>query len=123
MKQPLTKKQSEVYDFIKERIAGNMPPTVREIGSQFGIKSPNGVMGHLKSLEKKGYINRNSHISRGIRLVQEPFVKTISLQSGEHVMIDNFRVEVASIQTFGDHKSANLIIECNDNTSVSKNGL
>ena len=33
-------------------------PTVREIGEHFDIASPNGVMCHLKALEKKGMISR-----------------------------------------------------------------
>jgi repressor LexA len=31
---------------------------VREIGVHFHIKSPNGVMCHLKALQKKGLIHR-----------------------------------------------------------------
>ena len=47
-------------------------PTVREIGSQFGIRSPNGVMCHLKALERKGLITRESHMSRAIQLSESP---------------------------------------------------
>ncbi|MGH7198955.1 MAG: transcriptional repressor LexA, partial [Planctomycetaceae bacterium] len=51
-------------------------PTVREIGSHFGIRSPNGVMCHLKALEKKGLISRESHMSRAIQLSDPPRAKT-----------------------------------------------
>ena len=55
----LTERQREIYDFIQERIEHRgYPPTVREIGVAFNIKSPNGVMCHLKALEKKGLIKR-----------------------------------------------------------------
>ena len=47
-------------------------PTVREIGAEFGIRSPNGVMCHLKALEKKGLITRESHMSRAIQLSESP---------------------------------------------------
>src|SRR5690606_27227743 len=47
-------------------------PTVREIGNQFGIRSPNGVMCHLKALERKGLIAREAHMSRAIQLMEEP---------------------------------------------------
>src|SRR5260370_16724394 len=43
--------------------------TVREIGLAFGIKSPNGVMCHLKALEKKGLIIREGFSARAIQLV------------------------------------------------------
>jgi repressor LexA len=46
-------------------------PTVREIGQQFEIRSPNGVMCHLKALEKKGLINREPNMSRAIMLTTD----------------------------------------------------
>ena len=50
----LTSKQQRIYDFICERIDDRgFPPTIRDIGGTFGIRSPNGVMCHLKALEKK----------------------------------------------------------------------
>jgi len=67
---PLTLRQSEVLNIIEDFSAKNgCCPTVREIMSKTGIKSPNGVMCHLKALEKKGKITRISHLSRGISLI------------------------------------------------------
>ena len=55
----LTSRQREVFEFIKSKIQGRgYGPTVREIGENFRIASPNGVMCHLKALEKKGLITR-----------------------------------------------------------------
>ncbi len=69
----LTPRQSEVYSFIRQRIrARGYGPTVREIGAQFGINSPNGVMCHLKALERKGFIRREANMSRAIQLATEP---------------------------------------------------
>src|SRR6266436_6042534 len=66
----LTERQKEIYDFIEEKIEGRgYGPTVREIGLAFGIKSPNGVMCHLKALEKKGLIIREGFSARAIQLV------------------------------------------------------
>lgn len=68
----LTKRQREVYEFIREKIHGRgYGPTVREIGAQFNISSPNGVMCHLKALEKKGLISREPNMSRAIMLASE----------------------------------------------------
>jgi len=67
----LTTRQREVLDFISEKINGRgYGPTVREIGEEFGINSPNGVMCHLKALEKKGFIIRESNMSRAIQLTE-----------------------------------------------------
>lgn len=66
----LTKRQREVFDFIHDKITNRgYGPTVREIGEFFGISSPNGVMCHLKALEKKGLIIRSPNKSRAIELV------------------------------------------------------
>jgi repressor LexA len=73
----LTPRQREVYDFIREKIRSRgYGPTVREIGTQFNISSPNGVMCHLKALEKKGLINREPNMSRAIQLSTESFTET-----------------------------------------------
>jgi len=72
-KPTLTSRQQEIYDFLRERIVTRgYGPTVREIGLRFEIKSPNGVMCHLKALEKKGMISRESHMSRAIQLSNPP---------------------------------------------------
>lgn len=65
----LTERQQDVYDMIRELIVGRgYGPTVREIGEHFGIKSPNGVMCHLRALERKGLITRSPNKSRAIEL-------------------------------------------------------
>lgn len=66
----LTDRQQEVLDCLKNGIAQNgYVPTVREIGSALGINSPNGVMCHLKALEKKGCIQRTEHLARAIKIL------------------------------------------------------
>lgn len=68
----LTKRQKTVYKFIRELIrTRGYGPTVREIGEHFKIASPNGVMCHLKALEKKGLISREPNMSRAIQLAAE----------------------------------------------------
>src|SRR5258707_13011014 len=74
-KSTLTPRQRAIYDFIKVKILNRgYGPTVREIGAGFKIKSPNGVMCHLKALEKKGLITREAHMSRAIQIC-EPLTK------------------------------------------------
>src|SRR5712692_12103089 len=66
----LTERQREIYDFIRDKIESRgYGPTVREIGQAFDIKSPNGVMCHLKALEKKGLIKREGFSARAIQLL------------------------------------------------------
>ena len=69
----LTERQRLVYEFLRDKIVHRgYGPTVREIGERFNISSPNGVMCHLKALEKKGLISRSPNKSRAIELTQEP---------------------------------------------------
>jgi repressor LexA len=76
----LTKRQKQIYEFIKDKIMNRgYGPTVREIGKAYGIRSPNGVMCHLKALEKKGLITREEHMSRAIALTDQPQLKRTSL--------------------------------------------
>jgi len=69
MKNTITDRQREIYEFIRTTVASRgMPPTMREIGEQFGIRSTNGVHGHLAALERGGLIARERGRSRGILL-------------------------------------------------------
>ena len=68
----LTGRQQQVYEFIRDKIVHRgYGPTVREIGENFDISSPNGVMCHLKALEKKGLIVRSPNKSRAIELTRD----------------------------------------------------
>ena len=73
MFESLTERQMAVYKFIRDKIRNRgYGPTVREIGKEFDISSPNGVVCHLKALEKKGIISREANLSRAIQMVAEP---------------------------------------------------
>jgi repressor LexA len=72
----LTKRQLAVFDFIREQVQSRgYGPTVREIGQHFEISSPNGVMCHLRALEKKGILQRvrkqDRAVARAIELAPE----------------------------------------------------
>ena len=73
LQEQMTARQRAVYEFVRDKIRNRgYGPTVREIGQHFGIRSPNGVMCHLKALEKKGVITREPNMSRAIQLAAEP---------------------------------------------------
>jgi len=69
MKTRITDRQREIYEFIQTTIAGRgIPPTIREIGEAFGIRSTNGVEKHLQALEQSGFVMRERGKSRSISL-------------------------------------------------------
>ncbi len=68
MADALTHRQREILDFISASIVERgFPPTLREIGEHFSIRSTNGVNDHLKALEKKGHLRREDLKSRAMR--------------------------------------------------------
>ncbi len=67
-KRDLTKRQQQMLNVICSHsvLCG---PTIRFLGDAMKIKSPNGVVCHLRALEEKGYIRRKKRVARGIEVV------------------------------------------------------
>ena len=69
MDKPLTKRQQQVLDIVKDHIEeSGYPPTRVDISQKLGFRSPNAAEEHLKALAKKGAIVLTPGTSRGIRL-------------------------------------------------------
>lgn len=64
----LTKRQQQIYDFLKDRAQSGIPPSVREICAATGLKSTSTVHMHLKVLEREGYISRDVGLNRAIHI-------------------------------------------------------
>jgi repressor LexA len=104
----LTDKQKQIYEFIRDKIESRgYGPTVREIGLAFDIKSPNGVMCHLKALEKKNCILREGFSARAIQLVDVersrpsgaslPFLGKVAAGSPTLAIEQNERLELGDL--------------------------
>jgi repressor LexA len=66
----LTKRQQEIFDFIKQYTDANgYPPTVRDIGAAVGLASSSTVHAHLANLEKRGLIRRDPTKPRALELL------------------------------------------------------
>jgi repressor LexA len=66
----LTKRQQEIFDFIKRYSAMNgYPPTVRDIGKAVGLASSSTVHAHLANLERIGLLRRDPTKPRAIELL------------------------------------------------------
>jgi repressor LexA len=64
----LTHRQREILDFIKDSILKKgFPPSIREIGEYFGIY-PRAAFDHIRALERKGFVKRNTAKSRAIEV-------------------------------------------------------
>jgi len=65
-----TKKQKQVYEFIKEFQKENgYPPTLQEICNNFGFSSTKSADSHIQALIRKGYLQRNKRLSRSLNIV------------------------------------------------------
>jgi repressor LexA len=66
----LTKRQQEIFDFIKRYSAKHgYPPTVRDIGKAVGLASSSTVHAHLANLEKVGLLRRDPSKPRALELL------------------------------------------------------
>jgi repressor LexA len=66
----LTKRQQEIFDFIKRYSAKyGYPPTVRDIGKAVGLASSSTVHAHLANLERIGMLRRDPTKPRAIELL------------------------------------------------------
>ena len=71
----LTKRQQEIFDFIKRYSAKHgYPPTVRDIGKAVGLASSSTVHAHLANLEKLGLLRRDPSKPRAIELLDRAAV-------------------------------------------------
>ena len=81
----LTKRQQEIYDFIRKYSSANgYPPTVRDIGKAVGLASSSTVHAHLANLEKLGLLRRDPSKPRAMELLDRAAdaVKSVVKPSG-----------------------------------------
>ena len=81
----LTKRQQEIFDFIKRYSADyGYPPTVRDIGKAVGLASSSTVHAHLANLERLGLLRRDPSKPRAIELLDRAVagVKSLVAPSG-----------------------------------------
>ncbi|HKJ35873.1 MAG TPA: transcriptional repressor LexA [Solirubrobacterales bacterium] len=75
----LTKRQSEIFEFINEQLdKTGYPPTVREIGKALGLHSPSTVHAHLAKLEKSGVLRRDPSKPRAIEVLVDRAKRVIT---------------------------------------------
>jgi repressor LexA len=74
----LTKRQQEIFDFIKRYSSSHgYPPTVRDIGKAIGLTSSSTVHAHLANLEKLGLLRRDPTRPRAIEVLVDKAKKVV----------------------------------------------
>jgi repressor LexA len=88
----LTKRQQEIFDFIKKYSAKyGYPPTVRDIGKAVGLASSSTVHAHLANLEKVGLLRRDPSKPRALELLDKASdaVRSVVGSSGGLPLVGN----------------------------------
>ena len=80
----LTKRQQEIFEFIKRYSSEHgYPPTVRDIGKAIGLTSSSTVHAHLANLEKVGLLRRDPTKPRAIEMLDKAVDAAKSVVSGQ----------------------------------------
>ena len=68
----LTKKQKELYDYLKIYISSNqISPSFEEMKSAVNLKSKSGIHRLITSLEERGFIKRLKHKARAMEIINK----------------------------------------------------
>ncbi|MCA9897027.1 MAG: transcriptional repressor LexA [Ardenticatenaceae bacterium] len=71
-KKALSERQKNILAYIQEYVAEfGRPPTIREIGGAVNISSTSVVNYNLTKLKERGLLERDSDVSRGLRLTEK----------------------------------------------------
>ncbi len=65
---PAGQTRAKVLRFVRDRLAGGRPPTVREVMEAFGFRSPQTAREHLDALVEDGRLKKEPGVARGFRL-------------------------------------------------------
>jgi repressor LexA len=69
----LTERQREILAFLWESTCRDgFQPDIRTIAEHFGFSSTNGVVCHLRALQRKAWIDMGHNQSRAIRFLRTP---------------------------------------------------
>lgn len=72
MARKITKRQQQIYDFIRAyQQEKGYPPSVREMAAAVGLSSPSTVHAHLSALEDHGLIKRDKTKPRALEVFEQ----------------------------------------------------
>ena len=117
----ITKKQHEVYTYIKEYTENNgYAPTQKEIKEAFGLKSFGSVQRYLKYLKEAGYLTQDWNSKRGLTLLKMNSMAFTEQQAMPPLPEDN---DSASIPLLGDIAAGipiEAIEQCDQHITISQ---
>jgi len=107
----LTRRQREVYQYLKEHIKSKgYAPSIAEIGKQFKLTSSATVHKHLVHLESKGLIRKYQNLSRAIEIIDE---KSTKISSREYTVLGHI-VAGKPIEVLENHEVMSFLPDPDD---------
>ncbi len=86
----LTKRQSEILNFIIDFSEEcGYQPSYREIGDHFGFKSTRAVSDHIDALRRKGYLEKDPHRARCMKITKRARLDQLSILKRSVVSVVN----------------------------------
>ena len=88
----LTKKQKELYDYLKNYISSNeISPSFDEMKSAVNLKSKSGIHRLVIALEERGFIRRLAHKARALEVLKDAIsTLTVSGKTNKNIIVGDF---------------------------------
>ena len=115
----LTKKQKELYDFLKDYIKkSGISPSFEEMKTALNLKSKSGIHTLITNLEQRGFIKRLKHKARAMQILKNPQDKN---STNENNINNSINIPILGSISAGNPIEA--ISQENDNISVPNDML
>ncbi|MBL7979137.1 MAG: hypothetical protein JNN12_12415 [Bacteroidetes Order II. Incertae sedis bacterium] len=132
----LTERQLQVLGFIRDYIRSfQKPPTLKELAGLMGIQSTNAVHKVIRILVDKGYLQKEGHTSRGIRLVEDaggmkdgggvPVLPVVSVppRSGETWSLGRYRTMAVDAHLLRNAREQHCMVVVVGDDGMAKEGI
>ena len=94
----LSERHRKIMDFLDRfQVQSGYSPSIRQIGDSIGVKSTSLIDYYLNQLQQMGFIERDEHVSRSIRVLKTPSVAqrvTEVVRTASNALADMLRVPV-----------------------------
>ena len=94
----LSERHRKIMDFLDRfQVQSGYSPSIRQIGDSIGVKSTSLIDYYLNQLQQMGFIERDEHVSRSIRVLRTPTVAqrvTEVVRTASNALADMLRVPV-----------------------------
>src|SRR3954471_17299879 len=121
--QKLTKRQQQIFDFIKRHTSEKgYPPTVRDIGQAVGLTSSSTVHAHLANLERAGVLRRDPTKPRAMEVIAEKAKRIVAspglplvgrVAAGTHVLADENIEDYFDVSPLAAGDRGDFVLEVN----------